>query len=110
MKKLMTTAAAATFLLAAPLAAFAHDQGHGYGGWGPPSYSNYPSHGWKHGHYQQGYAYGPAYVQPYYYPAPRVVAPPVYVPVPAPVVAVPAPYPYPYPPASSVNIGFRLFF
>jgi hypothetical protein len=109
MKKLITTAAAATLFLTAPLAAFAHDNGPGYGGWGSQPYAS-PGNGWKHGHYKQGYR--PAYVRPYaYYPAPRVVARPVYVPVlPAPVVAVPAPYPYPYPPANSVNIGFRLFF
>ena len=110
MNKLITTAAAATLLLAAPLAAFPHDQGQGYGGWGPQPYSSHQGHGWKHGQYKHGYVYGPARVQPYYYPAPRVVAPPVYVPVPAPVIAVPAPYPYPQYPANSVNIGFRLFF
>jgi len=109
MNKLITTAAAATLLLAAPLAAFANDQGHGYRSWGPQPYASHPGNGWKHGHYKQGY--GPAYVGPYvYYPAPRVVVRPVYVPVPAPVIAVPAPYPYPQYPANSVNIGFRLFF
>ncbi|HSD42583.1 MAG TPA: hypothetical protein VLD36_12030 [Burkholderiales bacterium] len=110
-KTMITAAAAATLLLAAPLAAFADGGRHG---WGNSRYSHDRGHGWKHGHYKPGYAYGPARVQPYYYPAPRVVVPPVYVPVPAPVVAVPvpAPYPYPYPhrPANSVDIGFRLFF
>jgi hypothetical protein len=101
-KTMITTTAAATLLLAAPLAALAHDQ---HGSWGHDR-----GHGWKHGHYKPGYAYAPARVQPYYYPAPRIVAPRVYVPVPAPVVAVPAPYPYPVYPANSVNIGFRLFF
>ena len=110
MNKLITTAAAATLLLAAPLAAFANDNGHGYRGWGPQSHSSKQGHGWKHGHNKHGYAYGPARVKPYYYPAPRVFAPPVYVPFPAPVIAVPAPYPYPQYPGSSVNIGFRLFF
>jgi hypothetical protein len=110
MKSLITIAAATTLLLAAPIAAFADGRDHGYRGWGPQPYSSHPGKGWTHGHYKPGYAYGPARVQPYYYPAPRVVAPPVYVPVPAPVIAVPAPYPYPQYPASSVNIGFRLFF
>jgi len=99
MKKLITATAAATLLLAAPLA-FAHGDDH---------------HGWKNGHYRPWY--GPTYVERVYYPAPRVVVPqPVYVPapvvavpVPAPV-ALPAPYPYPPQPVGSVNIGFRLFF
>lgn len=110
MNTLITTATAATLLLAAPLAAFANDNGHGYRGWGPQAYSSPRGYGWKPGHYRPGYAYGPARVQPYYFPVPRVVVPPVYVPVPAPVLAVPAPYPYPQYPGSSVNIGFRLFF
>jgi hypothetical protein len=110
MKRLITTAAAATLLLAAPLAALADGRDHGYRGWGPQSHSYNPGHGWKHGHSKPGYAYGPARVQPYYYPAPYVVTPRVYVPVPAPVIAVPAPYPYPHYPGNSVNIGFRLFF
>jgi len=109
MKSLITKLAAATLLVAAPLAAFAHD-GDGRRGWSNPGYSNDRGHGWKNGHYKPGYAYGPARVQPYYYPAPHVFAPRVYVPVPAPVFAVPAPYPYPQYPGNSVNIGFRLFF
>jgi hypothetical protein len=110
MNKLITAAAAATLLLAAPLAAFADGRDNGYRGWGPQPYSSHPGKGWKNGHYKPGYAYGPARVQPYYYPAPYVVAPRVYVPVPAPVIAVPAPYPFPHHPGNSVNIGFRLFF
>jgi hypothetical protein len=115
MKKLITTAAAATLLLAAPLAAFAGDRGHGYGGWGPPQ-----GQGWKHGHAKQGhwraaprvyYPAAPVYypAAPVYYPAPRVVVPPPVF-VPAPVVAVPAPYPYPQGPVGNVSIGFRFFF
>jgi hypothetical protein len=113
-KTLITTAAAATLLLAAPLAAFADGGRHGWG--------DSRGHGWKHGHNKHGNWYGPPRVA-HVYPAPRVVARPVFVPapvvavpgavvaVPAPVVAVPAPYPY-YPavPSSSVSIGFRLFF
>ena len=107
-KTLITTAAAATLLLAAPLAVFADGGRHGGG---DSRYSHDRGHGWKHGHYKPGYAYRPARVQPYYYPAPRVFVPaPVYVPVPAPVVAVPAPHPYPPYPAGNVSIGFRLFF
>jgi hypothetical protein len=109
-KTIITTATAATLLLAAPLAAVAHD-GDGRPGWGRPGYSHDRGHGWKSGH---GYWYGAPRV---YYPAPRIVAPPVYVPVPAPVVAVPAPvvavpapYPYPRHPVNSVDIGFRFFF
>lgn len=103
-KTMITSAAAATLLLAAPLAALAHDRD---GSWG------HPGNGWKHGHYKQGYVYAPARVQPYYYPVARPVfvpAPVVAVPVPAPVVAVPAPVPYPSGPVGNVSIGFRLFF
>ena len=100
MKNLTKKIAAASLLVVAPVAAFAHGQD----GWG------HPGNGWKHGHYRPGYVYAPVRVQPYYYPAPRVVVPPVYVPVPAPVVAVPAPYPYPSAPVGNVSIGFRLFF
>jgi hypothetical protein len=117
-KTLITTAAAATLLLVAPLAAFADGGRHG---WGDYRYSNDRGHGWKHGHSKHGYWQGPPRVA-YVYPAPRVVTRPVFVPapvvavpapvfpVPAPVVAVPAPYPYPPVPSSSVSIGFRLFF
>jgi hypothetical protein len=108
MKKLITTAAAATLLLAAPLAAFAGDRGHGYGGWGPPQ-----SQGWKHGHGKHSHWRGAPRVYypvaPVYVPAPRVfVPPPVFVP--APVVAYPAPHPYPQGPVGNVSIGFRFFF
>jgi hypothetical protein len=110
MKRLITTAAAATLLLAAPIAAFAGDRGHGGRGWGPPQ-----AHGWKHGHWQHGHwQRAPrVYYQtaPVFVPAPRVIVPqPVFVP--APVVAVPAPHPYPYPsgPVGNVSIGFRFFF
>ena len=99
-KTMITTALTATLLVAAPLAALAHD---GQGSW-----DHGRGHGWQHGNYRPGYVYAPVRVQPYYYPAPRVVVSPVYVPVPAPVVAVPAPYPYP--PVGNVSIGFRLFF
>lgn len=101
MNKLITATAAASLLVAAPLA-FAHDD----------------YHGWKKGHYKPWH--GPTYVERVYYPAPRVVVPaPVYVPAPVAVqvpvplpgpVALPAPYPYPPQPVGSVNIGFRLFF
>lgn len=104
MKRLITGLTAATLLVAAPLAAFAHD---GDGRWGRPGYGH--ERGWNGGHARHGYWYAPAPVGYRYYPAPRVVVPPVYVPVPAPVVAVPAPYPFPRP-ASSVDIGFRFFF
>ncbi|HSD54127.1 MAG TPA: hypothetical protein VLC47_08165 [Burkholderiales bacterium] len=102
-KTTITTAAAATLLLVAPLAALAND---GHGSWGRHD----KGHGWKQGYYRPGYVYAPVRVQPYYYPVPRVVVPPVYVPVPAPVIAVPAPYPYPSAPVGNVSIGFRLFF
>lgn len=107
MNKLITTAAAATLLLAAPLAAFADGRDHRSRGWGHPSHSH--SHGWKHGHARQGHWQSAPHV---YYPAPRVFVapPPVFVSVPAPVIAVPAPYPFPHHPGNSVNIGFRLFF
>jgi hypothetical protein len=95
-KTMITTALTATLLVAAPLAALAHDD-HG-------SWDHGRGHGWQHGYYRPGYVYAPVRVQPYYYPAP------VYVPVPAPVVAVPAPYPYPSAPVGNVSIGFRLFF
>jgi hypothetical protein len=111
MKSLIKKLAAATLLVAAPLAAFAHggDDRHG---WGHSGYSHDRGHGWKHGHSNQRYAPWPA----------RVVARPVFVPVPAPVVAVPAPVialpapvvavpaPFPRHPMNSVDIGFRFFF
>ena len=118
MKRLIATAAAATLLLAAPLAVYAGDRGHG--GWGPPR-----AQGWQHGHgWQSQWRGAPRVVvpPPVFVPAPRVVvAPPVFVPaprvvfpppvfVPAPVVAVPAPFPSPQGPVGGVSIGFRFFF
>lgn len=111
MKGLITTAAAATLLLAAPVAVYAGDRGHG--GWGPPR-----AQGWQHGHGWHGPWRGAPRVvvaPPVFVPAPRVVvAPPVFVPapvfVPPPVVAVPAPFPYPQGPVGGVSIGFRFFF
>ena len=111
-KTMITAAAAATLLLAAPLAAFA--DGGGRHGWGQSRHSHDRGHGWKNGHYKHGYWQGPPRVT-HVYPAPLVVTRPVFVPapvvaVPAPVIAVPAPYPYPHHPAGNVSIGFRLFF
>jgi hypothetical protein len=106
MKALMTTAAAATLMLSAPLALADGRGDDRRGNWGH-GYHQGPGYGHKHGHYKRWH--GPPRVVHHYYPAPRVVHRPVYVPAP---VAVPAPYPYPYPqyPASSVDIGFRIFF
>lgn len=104
MKALITATAAATLLLAAPLAFADGRGGERWGPWGP----QYKQQGWKHGH--QKHWRGPVHVQQFYYPAPRVVVPaPVYVPVPV-AVPVPAPYPYPSRPVNSVDIGFRIFF
>jgi hypothetical protein len=115
MKKPITTATAVTLLLAAPIAAFAGDRGHGGRGWGPPQAQGWKHSHWQHGHWQHGHwQRAPrVYYQsaPVFVPAPRVVVPqPVFVP--APVVAVPAPHPYPYPsgPVGNVSIGFRFFF
>src|SRR5207344_2137841 len=85
MKRTLTGLAAASILIALPLAAAAHDDGHR--GWtgnerhGPGYYQPKPKRYYKH--------YQPPVV---YYPAPpRIVMPPVYIPVPP-----PAPRPWPF--------------
>ena len=97
MKRTLTGVAAASILIALPLAASAHDDD-GHRGWngyerhGPHYYPAKPKQHYEH--YQPPVVYDP--------PAPRVVAQPVYVPVPP-----PAPRPWPF---NQVDIGFRFFF
>jgi hypothetical protein len=96
MKRTLTGLAAASILIALPLAASAHDND-GRRGW-----NGYERHG----------AYYPVKPKQYYkhyqppvvyYPGPpRIVQRPVYVPVPP-----PAPRPWPF---NQVDIGFRIFF
>jgi hypothetical protein len=102
MKRLLTGVAAASLLVGLPLAASAHDRDDHRRGWE------------RHGHHRDWHK--PRVVQHHYrsvpppvvyYPAPRVVYRPVYVPAPAPVVA------YPYPPVVDgprVSVGFRILF
>lgn len=97
MKRLMTGLAAASLLIGAPLVAAAHDDGGYHRGWSRSDHHPY-GHWKKQRYVQQRYYYAPPPVV--YYPAPRVVTQPVYVPAPAPV-------PYGEP---RVSIGFRIFF
>ena len=103
MKRTLTGLAAASILIALPLAASAHDND-GRRGWsgyerhGPYYYQPKPKQYYKH--------YQPPVV--YYAAPPRIVQRPVYVPGPV-YVPVPPPAPRPWP-FNQVDIGFRIFF
>jgi hypothetical protein len=100
MKRLLTGLAAASLLIGVPLAAAAHDRDDHRRGWERHSYGG-------HGHWNKPrhvvHHYRPA-APVAYYPAPRVVYRPAYVPVPAPVVA------YPVVDGPRVSVGFRILF
>ena len=96
MKRTLTGLAAASLLIALPLAAAAHDDDHrgwnGYERHGPYYHQPNPKQYYRHD--QPPVVYYPA--------APRIAERPVYVPVPP-----PAPRPWSF---NQVDIGFRIFF
>ena len=99
MKQALSTLGAATLLIGLPLAAAAHDDDYRHPGWrGHERHGHYNYYQPKYKHVQKHYQAPPVV----YYPAPRVVERPVYVPVPP-----PAPRPWPF---NHVDIGFRVFF